>query len=110
MSEESGSRYWELMEINPDAIIYDEFYQAYLGYVERQGWSAPVACYDARKMVRILAETFVRDEEFQNSVEWGSQRELEDEAVKTAVEYLEHNTFNAWHGEHTPVFLHTFIY
>lgn len=110
MSEENGSRYWELLEANPDAIVFDEFYQAYLGYVTRKNFDAPVACYDARKMVRILAENFLQDEGFRDSVEWANNRELEEHAVATAVEYLEFNTFDAWLGDHTPVFLHTFIY
>ena len=52
----SESKYWELNDLNEEAIIFEEFLEAYVGYGVQAGAESPVAIYDARKMVKVLAD------------------------------------------------------
>ena len=105
----SESKYWELNDVNPDAIIFEEFTEAYLGYGTRVGFETPVAVYDARKMVKILAESFVSDPNFVDKVDVNSREALEEEAIEQAVEYVEFNYIGASFKENTPIFLYTYL-
>ena len=105
----SESKYWELNDINSEAIIFEEFTEAYLGYGTRMGFENPVAVYDARKMVKILAESFISDPDFVDKVEVNTREALEEEAIEQAVEYVEFNCIGASFGENTPIFLYTYL-
>ena len=105
----SESKYWELNDVNPDAIIFEEFTEAYLGYGTRIGFKTPVAVYDARKMVKILAESFVSDPNFVDKEDVNSREALEEEAIEQAVEYVEFNYIGASFEENTPIFLYTYL-
>mgnify|MGYP001605128166 FL=1 len=106
----SESKYWELNDLNPDAVIFEEFIEAYLGYGTRMGMENPVAVYDARKMVKILAESFVADPEFVDKVDVNNREDLEEEAIQQAVEYIEFNYLGASFAENTPIFLYTYLF
>lgn len=82
--DSSDDVYAELAELNPDAMIADGFESAYIGYTT--GVMGTVAVYDCD----LCVESLVKDE--------GMSRE-------EAVEYLEFNTFSAYVGEGTPLFV-----
>lgn len=70
----------------PDGLLTaDGFDEAILGIGSRCG-QADAVVYDAEKMIHILAG-----------------REGWD--YEEALEYLEFNTFGAWAGEHTPIWM-----
>ena len=54
MSENDS--YWELAELNPDAILYPEFDEAYIGWVARGENEPPVACYLYDAVLSVLLE------------------------------------------------------
>lgn len=81
---ESGP-YESLSALNPDAVVYDGFEGAYIGYVETKG-SEPIACYDWRACVDILIRQGCTEEE--------------------ALEWMSYNVTEAYVGEHTPCFLY----
>lgn len=108
MSEES--KYWELNELNDEAVVFEEFIEAYLGYGTKAGMKAPVAIYDARKMVKILAESFVADSSWVDSQDVNTREALEEIAIQDAIEYLDYNCFGASFGDNTPMFLYTYLF
>ena len=73
-------------EYNEEALLADGLEEAFIGVAERCG-QPTLAVYDAEKCVTVLMN---RD---------GMER---DEAE----EFLEFNTFGAWMGPGTPLFLH----
>lgn len=106
----SDSKYWELSELNEEAVVFEEFIEAYLGYGTKIGFKHPVAVYDARKMVKVLAESFISDPNWIDKQDVNSREALEENAIEQAVEYLEFNTFGGDYGEHGPIFLYTYLY
>ena len=70
----------KLAELLPEAIVWDGFDDAIVGYSPYGG----TAVYDINKMVEILMD--------------GDQMEEEE-----ALEYLEFNVFCAYVGEYTPI-------
>ncbi len=75
-----------LQEENPDALLLDGFDEALVGIARRCGQPS-LAVYDAGQCVRVLV--------YRDKI-----------TPEEALEFLEFNTFGAWVGEHTPVFLH----
>lgn len=92
-----------LQELNPQALTCDGFHEAIIGYVERCG-SPALVCYDAEKMVDVLAKQFLPD--FQKK--GVTKEDAWDSAVESAREFLEFNTWGAYVGEHTPMFFNRF--
>ena len=43
------SKFWELNDLNPDAVVFEEFADAYVGYAVKPEFNNPVAVYDAEK-------------------------------------------------------------
>jgi hypothetical protein len=70
-----------LSEMNEEALVWDGFDEALIGFGQRCGMG-PVAVYDYEKMVEIL---------------------MEDMTVDEAHEYLEYNVLGAYIGEYTPI-------
>ena len=54
MSQDSF--YWDLAELNPDAVVFDEFQEAYLGYGYKNGMT-PVAVYSYDLSLKIWGST-----------------------------------------------------
>lgn len=104
------SKYWELHELNEDAIIFEEFASAYMGYGTKLGLDKPVAVYDARQMVKIFAEGLIANQEWVKEQDINTRDGLEDLAIQDAVEYIEYNVFGMDVGENGPIFLHTYMY
>ena len=77
--------YDELRRVNPEAVIFDGFEVAYIGYVQAKG-SEPIACYDWHKCVESLIDRGMTGEE--------------------AIEWMDFNVTDAYVGEHTPCFLY----
>ena len=105
------SFYWDLAELNPDAVVFDEFSEAYLGYGYKNGMT-PVAVYSYDYIVNILATSYLEDPD------WCEKRladiDEEDEAAQVAtalddaVEYFNYNVSGVGKGdnnEHGPIFL-----
>jgi hypothetical protein len=76
----------QLEEINPDAILLDEYEFALIG-ISRRFNMPPITCYDYDKCINILV---TRDKM----------------SYEEAVEYFNFNTLGCWAGEHTPIFLY----
>lgn len=77
--------YQNLRDINPEAIVFPEFDDACIGYVEVKCGNA-IACYDFERCVEIPVQGGASYEE--------------------AIEHLTVNTTDAYLGEHTPAFLY----
>ena len=90
------SKFWELNDLNPDAVVFEEFADAYVGYAVKPEFNNPVAVYDASKCIDILIEQFKEDPDYDGD---------EMDALDMAVEYFDYNTMGAWYGEDTPVFV-----
>lgn len=73
-----------LSEINPDALILEEFKDALIGYTENTFFSN-VAVYDFEKCISLLIEQGM--------------------SVESAVEYFEFNVLGAYMGNNSPVFV-----
>jgi hypothetical protein len=71
----------ELSEMNDEALVWDGFDEALIGYGQRCGLEA-VAIYDYEKMIEIL---------------------MKDMTVDEAREYFEYNIAGAFIGEYTPI-------
>jgi|TARA_R100000329_G_scaffold75103_1_gene64890 hypothetical protein len=52
----SNDSYWELCELNPNAVLYPEYEEAYIGWVCRSEDEPPVACYLYDGILSILLE------------------------------------------------------
>ncbi len=80
----------ELAVINPDAVVFDDFDEAIIGYVQVFGLD-PIACYDYQKCVDIFVST-------------ACPSVTEEEAM----EYIDFNMVGAGLGPGTPAFLYKF--
>jgi hypothetical protein len=81
--------YDELKELNPEALIVEDFEQAYLGYTHDGK-----AIYDYYTMVDIVVDGILEDNDFD-----------EEEAVSEAIQHVEKNIVNAYLGINTPIFM-----
>tara|TARA_B100000900_G_C20472380_1_gene671948 strand:+ start:550 stop:873 length:324 start_codon:yes stop_codon:yes gene_type:complete len=105
----SNSKFFELNDLNPDAIVLEEFESAYMGYGVRQGMNKPVALYDAKQMIKLFAESIISNPDWVSEQDVNSKGTLEELAIKAAVEYLDYNTWGADFGENGPIFVHTYL-
>mgnify|MGYP003314464277 FL=1 len=105
----SNSKFFDLNELNPKAIVLEEFESAYMGYGVKQGIDKPVALYDAKQMIKILAENIIANPDWVSEQDVNEKGTLEELAIRAAVEYLDHNTWGADFGEHGPIFVHTYL-
>jgi hypothetical protein len=72
-----------LADLNPEAILWDGFEGAVIGFGERCGLG-PVAVYSWDRMVQILSD------------------EMDEEE---AAEYINYNILGAYVGEYTPIIM-----
>tara|TARA_Y100001949_G_scaffold171012_1_gene172887 strand:+ start:2811 stop:3101 length:291 start_codon:yes stop_codon:yes gene_type:complete len=86
-ADRDGQWWDDLAELNPEAVIFDDFDDCIVGYATRINMPA-VIVYDEDLMVAsMIARGLDLDE---------------------AVEYLSFNTFGLWAGEGTPMILRRF--
>lgn len=85
--EKGGNIKHELQILNPHALFADGFDEALLGY-SAEYYSVSRAVYDANKMVEILME----------------REGVTEESARSNLEY---NTFPAYMGESSPVYVWT---
>ena len=69
-----------LKEYFPDLLVMDEFKDALVGVVMRNGTEA--TCYDYKKIIEIL--------------------KTDGMSMEDAIEHIEFNILGAWVGDHTP--------
>ena len=91
MSENDS--YWELAELNPDAILYPEFDEAYIGWVARGENEPPVACYLYDAILSVLLE--------ETMYEVMQEKEFETIFPNTKKEIFEYNNKHDPHGQST---------
>ena len=72
-----------------DILLADGFEEAFMGVAQSKG-SKPRACYDSGKCIKVLME------------------DGNDMTAREAVEYFEFNVIDAYVGESTPAFIHSF--
>tara|TARA_R100000231_G_scaffold41893_1_gene36560 strand:- start:3253 stop:3681 length:429 start_codon:yes stop_codon:yes gene_type:complete len=73
--------YWDLAELNPNAIVYTEYTPAYLGFaLKNNNW---VACYDMNVLEGLVAKEIFSDDE-----EWLKKtfKELDGKVKNTEVQ------------------------
>lgn len=100
--------YWELAELNPDAVVYEEFESAYLGMAIKVG-TKPVAIYDSQGIINAIGFSLMQDKEFVKSLEeYETEEERVDAVYTAAVEHFDNNIVGATFGdnnENGPIFL-----
>tara|TARA_B100000497_G_C7307406_1_gene207537 strand:- start:189 stop:461 length:273 start_codon:yes stop_codon:yes gene_type:complete len=84
----SESRFLELSELNPEALLVDGLNKAVIGFGSKFT-NAPVAIYDYDKCIEIFMEDNGWDYE-------------------EAMEWMSYNVVGAWMGEGTPIFMRKF--
>jgi len=84
MEEKTYTNRDRVGELNPEAIVWDGFDDAIIGYDRKDG----KAVYSEIKMMEILMASPMSEEE--------------------AMEYLEFNVFSTYVGEYTPLHIHLF--
>ena len=100
----------EYLEPSEESVmLYDEYEDAFIGLGYKQ-FRGPVAVYDARKMLKVLAESFIIDAEWVEKQDINSRDGLENLAISAALEYLESELFSAAYGANGPIFLHTYVF
>tara|TARA_Y100000816_G_C25691529_1_gene365783 strand:- start:189 stop:554 length:366 start_codon:yes stop_codon:yes gene_type:complete len=105
----SNDFYWQLLEDNPQAIIWDEYSEAFLGSAHRAGMK-PVAVYDIKVIQGLIIEEILQDDKFMDLLI--EQHDDNEEAITQAVvkesvrTYLD-KIFNDTEGkeEDRPIFL-----
>ena len=101
--------YWELSELNPDAVVYEEFESAYMGIAVRQGLK-PVAMYDIEAILNVIGQNLLRDEELMQSIneEHEDEQDKVDALYDEATQYFDANVVGGMFGtdnENGPIFL-----
>lgn len=56
--------YWDLKELNPDAVIYTEYHDAFMGFTLKN--NKYVAVYEASGVEGTIAQQLMEDEDFLN--------------------------------------------
>jgi len=101
--------YWELAELNPDAVVYEEFESAYMGIAKRVGLK-PVAMYDTETIINTIGFNLMQDKEFMENLE-KDHTEEQDKIEALYDEASQHFDFNIAGGifgednENGPIFL-----
>ena len=101
--------YWQLAEDNPQAIVWDEYVEAYLGVAHRQGMK-PVAVYDMRVLQGIVIEDLLADSKLMEELiekHEDNEESLTKDIVNLSKEFMENNIFTSEgsDGENAPIFL-----
>jgi hypothetical protein len=94
MENEMSEVYDELKEYNPEALVIDDFEEAYLGFSTNG-----IAIYDFYTMLDIVVDEILEDEDW-----------TEDEAVTEAIQHIETNILAAYVGPYTPIVMYKEIY
>jgi hypothetical protein len=94
MESEMSEVYDELKDYNPEALIIDDFEEAYLGFS-----TDGKAIYDFYTMLDVVVEGILEDEDC-----------TEDEAVNDAIQHIETNIISAYVGPYTPIVMYKEIY
>jgi len=87
----------QIAEIDPEAIIADGYDDAIIGL----SWDSKVV-YDGNKCVEILMKEIIKEKMQEEEAE---EEVAEEEAYQEALEFLEYNTFCAYVGDRTPIFI-----
>ena len=82
----------KIAEYNDDAILWDGYDDAIIGYCTRNG----IAIYDEGKMIDIAVK------------ELNGHLHPNQNARKVAIEFLEYNVWSAYVGDFTPI--HVFLF
>tara|TARA_R100001460_G_scaffold69880_1_gene110490 strand:- start:1931 stop:2293 length:363 start_codon:yes stop_codon:yes gene_type:complete len=105
----SNNFYWTLIDMNPNAIIWEEYEDAYLGVALKSG-QTPVAVYDKKIVQGMIMENILKDEKFINDMveiygdnEEAITREVVKEGFKTFTEKIFVDTEGDL--ENRPIFL-----
>jgi len=105
----SDDFYWQLADENPEAIVWDEYREAYLGIAYKNNMKV-VAVYDKRVLQGLIIEEMLVDEKFMDAI----SKELGDneEAITQYVIQESIRTFNekvlmdaSSDSENGPIFL-----
>lgn len=109
MEEINHDVYWDLKDLNPDAQIYVEYHDAFIGFTFKN--PKYVAVYDCRAIENIIAQELMQDEMFLDKAfrEMNGKVEKKDltdvlsrlakiEAIKGSSELI-----NEWINENDPV-------
>ena len=102
--------YWELAELNPKAIVFEEFSEAYMGVGYRNGIE-PVAVYSKDFIINIIAAGMLDDEDYMQGLlddEITEEEQQVAHAIDDANEYFNFNVAGVGSGdnnENGPIFL-----
>ena len=101
--------YWQLAEENPEAIVWDEYVEAYLGVGNRQGMK-PVAVYDMRVLQGIVIEDLIGDIKLMDELaekHQDNEESLTSDIIRLSKEFMETQIFTSKgsDGENAPIFL-----
>jgi len=91
--------YEELIEKNPEAIVWDGFDTAYIGYTYTGQNKDCVAVYDFYTMLDLVVEGIedtMDEDEYEN----------EDEIFSAAYSHLDTNVIGGYLGKYTPVVMY----
>ena len=89
-------QYEELLDANPDAVIWNGFEQAYIGYSYKPDTKHAVAVYDYYTMLDLVIEAI------EDTCEEG-EYETEDEIINEAIQHIDFNVIGGYLGEYTPI-------
>jgi len=100
--------YWQLAEDNPEAVIYEEYEQAFLGVALKNNMT-PVAVYDLRVVMGLLVEEIGTDdyvEEYLSDIE-KTEEDLVSHLLESANNYIETKLLGGEEtdNENYPIFL-----
>ena len=101
--------YWQLAEDNPEAIVWDEYREAYLGVGSKNG-QKPVAVYDMRVLQGLIIEDFLSRPDYMEAMyeKYDDNEEaMTKQVVKDSIKFIEDKVMNAEgsDGENAPIFL-----
>lgn len=105
----SNDFYWQLLQENPEAIIWEEYEQAYLGIGTRSNMKS-VAVYDIRVLQGILIEELLEDEKYMDEltkVYKDNEEEITQQVIQDSVRTYVEKIFSDKVGkeEDRPIFL-----
>tara|TARA_Y100001972_G_scaffold125986_1_gene178544 strand:+ start:1707 stop:2072 length:366 start_codon:yes stop_codon:yes gene_type:complete len=105
----SDDFYWQLLQENPEAIIWEEYEQAYLGIGTRDDLKS-VAVYDIRVLQGLLIEELLEDKEYMDELtkvykdnEEAITQQIIQDSVRTYVEKIFSDKVGK--PENRPIFL-----
>ena len=99
--------YWELAELNPDAVVYEEFESAYMGIAVRVGLK-PVALSET--IINTVGFNLMQDKEFMEKIneEHTEEQDKVDALYDEASQHFHQNIEGGMFGkdnENGPIFL-----